>query len=132
MVKTKTIKQTVTIKATPHEIYEALMDSKKHSRFTGAAAKVSRRVGGKFMAYDEYVSGKNLELIEDKKIVQSWTASDWPAGHVSTVTFLLTPVKTGTKITFTHANIPTTDVKNISDGWKEYYWLPMKEMLEKR
>ena len=44
MVNTKTIEQTVTIKASPHDIYEALMDSEKHSRFTGAPAKDRKSV----------------------------------------------------------------------------------------
>jgi len=29
-MKTKSIKQTVAFKVSPHEVYEALMDSKKH------------------------------------------------------------------------------------------------------
>ena len=38
MVSTKTIEQTVEFSASPHEVYEALMDSEKHSAFTGAKA----------------------------------------------------------------------------------------------
>lgn len=130
MIKTKNISQTVTIKATPHQIYEALMDSKKHSEFTGSAAKISRKVGGDFTAYDDYSSGKNVELIEDKKIVQTWRASDWPPDHFSKITFLLTPVKEGTKIEFTQEGLPEDQAKSVSDGWKDFYWKPLKEFLE--
>ncbi len=70
----KPIKQSVTFKASPHAVYEALMDSKKHSAFTGGKASISRVVGGKYTAYDNYVNGKNIELVPDKKIVQSWRA----------------------------------------------------------
>jgi uncharacterized protein YndB with AHSA1/START domain len=42
----KSIEQTVTFDASPEQVFEALMDSKKHSAFTGAAARVSREVGG--------------------------------------------------------------------------------------
>jgi len=73
---TRTIKQSVTIKASPHVVYEALMDSKKHAAFTGGKATISRKVGGKFSVFDEYAEGENLELVPDKKIVQSWRASD--------------------------------------------------------
>jgi hypothetical protein len=31
---TKTIRQSVAIKARPHEVYKALMDSTKHAQFT--------------------------------------------------------------------------------------------------
>lgn len=35
-------------KATPHEVYEALMDSRTHGRLTGGPARISRKVGGRF------------------------------------------------------------------------------------
>lgn len=41
-MKTKSIKQIVTFKAPPEAVYEALMDFRKHSKFTGAPAKISR------------------------------------------------------------------------------------------
>jgi len=86
-MKTKTLHQTIHFKATAHALYEALMDSKKHAAFTEAQATISRKAGGTFQAYDGYATGKNIELIPDKKIVQSWRASDWPEGHHSLVTF---------------------------------------------
>jgi activator of HSP90 ATPase len=130
-MKIKTIRQSVTIKATPHEVYEALMDSRKHSKFTEAKASISRKMGGKFKAYGDYISGVNLELVPDKKIVQSWRGSDWPKGHYSKVTFSLKRVKGGTRLTFGQSGLPEKYYKDISQGWRDYYWKPMKEMLEK-
>ena len=127
----KTIKQSVTIKSSPHDVYEALMDSKKHAKFTGGKATVSRVVGGKFTAFDGYSEGVNLELVPDKRIVQTWRAGDWPEGHYSKVTFALTKAAGGTKLTFTQTEVPEDQYEAISDGWQEYYWTPMKEMLEK-
>jgi hypothetical protein len=66
----KTIRQSVTFKASPHDVYEALMDSKKHGRFTGSRARISRKVGGAIMAYDDYVRGENVRLIPDRIIEQ--------------------------------------------------------------
>ncbi len=63
----KTIQQAVILKVSPHEVYEALMDSRKHSKFTGEEASISREVGGKFSAYGDYITGVNLELVPDKK-----------------------------------------------------------------
>lgn len=131
-IKTKTIKQGANFKVSPHEIYEALMDSKKHSKFTGGKANISRNVGGKFAVYDDYATGKNLELIPDKKIVQSWRASDWPEGADSKVTFALSATKIGTKLAFTQTGVPENCAKDIAQGWKDYYWAPMKELLEKK
>lgn len=131
MLKTKDIKQGLMIKASARAIYEALMDSKKHAKFTGSPAKISQKVGGKFTAYDKYISGVNLELVKDKKIVQSWRASNWPQIHYSKVTFLLKPTKGGTKLMFSHKGIPVKELKSIAWGWKTYYWHPLKLMLEK-
>jgi activator of HSP90 ATPase len=127
----KAIKQTVTFKTTPHAIYEALMDEKKHATFTGGEAKISRKAGGKFSIYGGDIEGKNLELITDQKIVQSWRYSDWPEGHYSTATFTLEPIEKGTRLTFSQTDVPDDKYEDIKQGWKDYYWGPMKEMLEK-
>lgn len=129
-MKTKVIKQTAEFAATPHQVYEALMDSVKHSEFTGGEAKISRKVGGKFTAYDGYAEGKNLELIPDEKIVQTWRAGDWPEGHYSEITFELTKAKTGTRLIFTQTGVPAEFYDDIAQGWIDWYWTPMKKMLE--
>ena len=130
-METKTIRQSVTIKASPHSVYEALMDSKKHSKFTGGKASISRKLGGKFSAYEGYAEGINLELVPDEKIVQTWRASDWPAGHYSRVTFAIKEVKVGARLTFTQSGVPEEQFGNVYQGWHDYYWAPMKQMLEK-
>ncbi|OGN92852.1 MAG: hypothetical protein A2Z75_07305 [Chloroflexi bacterium RBG_13_50_10] len=130
-MKTKTVSQSVTFKTTPHEVYEAIMDSKKHSEFTDSQASMSRKTGGKFSVYGGDIAGVNLELIPDQKIVQSWRYSDWPEGHYSKVTFSLKAVKEGTRLTFTQTEVPDEHYEDIAQGWRDYYWAPMKEMLEK-
>jgi uncharacterized protein YndB with AHSA1/START domain len=70
-MKIKTIRQSVTFKANPYEIYEAIMDSRKHSEFTGSQVSMTRKVGGKFSIYGGDIEGVNLELIPNQKIVQS-------------------------------------------------------------
>jgi len=65
-MKTKNIQQSVVINATPREVYEALMDSRKHSKFTGAKASISRKVGGRCSVYGNYIQGINLDLVLNK------------------------------------------------------------------
>ncbi len=48
-MNTKTITHEVTFSASPHEVYEALMDPVKHSKFTGFPAEIEREPGGRFM-----------------------------------------------------------------------------------
>ncbi len=130
-MKTKDIKQTIIVKATPHEVYETLMDSKKHSRLTGDKAKISRKVGGAISAYGDYIEGKNLDLVPDKKIVQLWRASDWDEGYFSTVTFQLSETKTGTKLAFTQKGVPSDQAAEIKKGWIDFYWAPLRLMFGK-
>ena len=131
-METMNIRQTATFKASPHEVYEALMDSEKHSIFTGGRSVVSRKIGGKFSAFDGYSEGTNIELIPDKKIVQTWRAADWPSGHYSWATFLLKEIGGKTRLTFTQTGVPREQFDDISHGWKDYYWTPMKKWLERQ
>ncbi len=130
-MKTKTINQTVTFNATPHEVYEMLMDSKKHAELVGASARITKKVGAKFSIYDGEIEGENLELVPDKKIVQSWRYNDWPESHFSKATFLLEESGGGTKLTFTQTDVPENKYEDVAQGWHDYYWQPMKEILEK-
>ena len=129
----KTIKQNVIFKATPHDVYEALMSSVKHSKFTGSKAIVSRKAGGKFSIFGGGLRGTNLQLVKDKKIVQKWQCKmdNWPDDHWSKVIFLLKKTKTGAQLKFTQINVPDKCHKSIKEGWIKYYWKPMKKMLEK-
>jgi len=125
-MKTKTLHQTVKLQASPHAVYEALMDSKKHYEFTGAEAKISPKKGGKFSAFDDWASGANKELVPDKKIVQTWRGAGWPKGHYSVVTFELKQVGKGTQLDFTQTDIPEELYDDIAQGWVDWYWDKLK------
>jgi activator of HSP90 ATPase len=133
IMRTRTIRQRIDFSADPHDLYETLMDSKKHSEFTGSKCVISRKVGGKVSAYDGYITGENIELELDKKIVQTWRAEEdcWPADHYSRVIFVLKPTKSGTRLTFTHSGVPVDCGDRFDTGWQEQYWTPMQEMFSK-
>jgi activator of HSP90 ATPase len=124
----RTIRQIITFKATPHQVYEALMDSRQHARFTGAAASISRRAGGEFTAYDGALHGRNLELVADTKIVQDWHCQedDWPPDQYSRLTITLREVPKGTQLRMTHRGVPEAHVDGIKSGWHTEYWDKMK------
>ena len=86
---------TATIPANPRTIYDAWLDGRRHSAMTGARATASPRVGGRFTAWDGYASGRNLELLAGKRIVQSWRTTDFPASapdsQVSSRTIAFSP-----------------------------------------
>ena len=132
MNKKKTIEQEIIIKGTPHEIYEVFMDEKKHCKLTESKAKVSREISGSFSIYEGALSGKNIELIQDKKIVQTWRGNgeNWPKGYYSTITLIFEPDDKGTLIKFTHTDIPDGAYESVKEGWEKYYWGPLKDMFE--
>ena len=130
-MKTKEIKQSVVIGASPKAVFDSLMKEKKHAEFTGESAKIDPKIGGQFFCYGKYISGRNLELVPSKLIVQAWRSQDWPEGHYSLVTYKLDEAGKGkTRITFTQIGVPASDFKAKSSGWKMHYWEPLKQMLE--
>ncbi len=133
MIKTATIEQEVVLDGIPSVIYSLLTDEKKHAAFTGAPAKIAARSGGKFSVWDGYITGKNISLIKDKKIVQEWHASDMPEGHISILTIEFIPGKNKTTILkMTHADVPATQINDFAKGWKEFYWSPMQAWLHRQ
>ena len=90
---TTTIRQTVIFNAPPQDVYEVIMDSKKHESLSGEKADISREVEGAFKAWGDHISGFNLVLQPGRKIVQAWRAHDWWADHYSIATFELRQVE---------------------------------------
>ena len=131
-MKTKNIKQTVTFPgARPKDVYTMIMDEKIHNAFSGSKVKMSNEINGKFEVFDGYCTGFNIELKEGKKIIQGWHFKEdgWPEGHFSICTFVFEKVPTGTKLTFTQTHIPEHKIESLKNGWKLYYWQPMKAFL---
>ena len=126
-----TIKQTAVIKgATPGDLYATLMDGKRHGALSGQPTKVSNRVGGTFKVGHD-LEGKHLRLTKDKRIVQTWRANNWPKGVYSKATFAFAKAPGGAKITFTQTGVPAPYLKEITSGWKAYYWVPLKKAFAK-
>lgn len=132
-MKATTIKQKTLIPATPDEVYDAFMEAKKHSAFTGSKATSDPKVGGEFTAWDGYISGRNLELVKGKKIVQEWSTTDWPDKFPpSRLELTFKEAKGGTEISMIHSNVPAEQADDLAEGWNEFYWKPMKEYFTKR
>lgn len=132
-LKFGTIEQTVFFEASPQEVYDALLDPKKHSDFTGSPATTSARKGASFTAWGGYITGKNLELVKGKRIVQQWKTTEWPDGYpASRLEFTLTAKKGGTELKMIHSKVPAEQLADYSSGWKASYWDTLKEYLANR
>jgi predicted ester cyclase/uncharacterized protein YndB with AHSA1/START domain len=130
-METRTVTQEVFLNATPHEVFEAYIDDKQHAEFTGLPANIDRKPGGRFTVCGQGLSGATLEIEKDRKIVQEWRGSKWPAGHHSQLSLSLSPIYggKGTHLSLTQTGVPTDAYDDISKGWREYYWNKLDEYL---
>ena len=127
-----TLTQKVIVPATPEEVYEAFVDPKKHSAFTGSKATGKAKVDGKFTAWDGYIFGKFLQFEPGKCLVQEWQDTDWPEGYPpSKFELTFKKVPEGTEVTMVHSNIPAARKDELADGWEEFYWEPLKKYFKK-
>ncbi len=129
-LKTTTIRQKEFIPASPTDIYDALLDARTHSEFTGARATCERWVGGQFTAWDGYISGTNLKLENSRRIIQEWRTTEWPNGYgPSTLEFTLKPKGKGTEISLVQKNVPVDQAADYQRGWIEHYWRPLRRFF---
>jgi activator of HSP90 ATPase len=127
----QTLVQTVIFKnAAAKDVYNLYMDEKKHSQATGAPARISQKEGSTFAAHNGYITGKNLRLVKNKLIVQSWRGQDWKSSDLDS-TFVISLQQKGKNVELQaiHANIPDKHAKGIDKGWHEFYWEPWKKFL---
>ncbi|HET6450989.1 MAG TPA: SRPBCC domain-containing protein [Spirochaetia bacterium] len=126
-MKGNTITVSAIIPAEPAVIYKAWMSSKGHSLMTGSGAKITAKVGGKYTAWDGYISGKTLELEPGERIVQSWRSTDFAKdAEDSRLEVSLSPARGGTKVTLTHSDLPAGSSAEYRKGWLDFYFTPMK------
>jgi len=104
------------------------MKAKEHRASVGVAAKIQNKEETKFSAHDNYVTGKNLQLIKNKLIVQSWRASDWSESDIDSTFILFFEQKDNDGIIYmTHANVPSKHFAGVKKGWNDYYWKRWKK-----
>jgi activator of HSP90 ATPase len=121
--------QEIEIKATPQRIYDALLDSKQFSTFTGMPAEISREAGGVFSMFKGLIVGRNVELVPSQRIVQAWRPANWEAGVYSLVKFELKVQGPDTLIVLDHTGFPESNFRHLNTGWYSHYWEPLKKFL---
>ncbi len=123
------IEQTYDIAATPAQVWRALTDPKIIEEWSGADAVFPLDTGGEYSLWDGSISGKILAVVPRKKLAQSWKPDNWERED-SVVTFTLTPIGKGTRVTLLHENIEEWDYDGTSEGWNSYYLGAIKRLLD--
>ena len=123
-----TIRQKVVLDAPPEDVYDAYVDPKKHSEFTGSPARGTPKVGGGFTAWDGYISGSYLEMDRGKRLVHEWWTTEWPTGYPhSIVELTFTRKGRGTELSMVQSKVPYEQADEYESGWTDYYWEPLKK-----
>jgi activator of HSP90 ATPase len=129
------------IKATPARIYAALTEAKQFDGVTtlSAAMKsmtlkdtpsvISNEPGGAFALFGGYVSGRQIELVPNTRIIQVWRAGSWPAGAYSLVSWKLTASAAATILSMDHSGFPASEVQHLAEGWRDNYFAPLIKYL---
>ena len=126
-----TIIQKIVFKnTTTKQLFDLYMDSKLHGIISGGPVTISEKIGSKFEAFDGYITGKTLQVITNKLIVQQWHGSDWDAKADDSV-FVLSFEQKGKDALMNvfHANVPDDKAIELDKGWHDFYWNPWKQHL---
>jgi activator of HSP90 ATPase len=137
------IHQQVLFQASRNRVYRALTDSVEFERvvrlseavasgMVPAAAKpsrISRNVGGAFSLFGGYISGLQVELVRDQRLVQAWRAASWNPGEYSIASFMLADEGSATRLIFDHRGFPAGAAQHLAAGWHGNYWQPLAKVL---
>jgi activator of HSP90 ATPase len=123
----KTIRQKHVIHAAPAEVYAAITNPFTIELWSGYPAVMEPTEGFEFSIFDGDISGKNISLVENEKLVQHWYFGD--VSDDSIVTIQLAPHEQGTRVNLEHTNVPDEDLDEFEEGWKVYYWGAIKDFF---
>ena len=115
----KTFKKTFKINAEPSDIYAALTNPYTIELWSGYPAIMSTEPESEFSLWEGDITGKNLEFVQDTKVVQEWYFDSQTERSI--VTINIVPDGENSQVTVEHTNIPDDDFADISEGWREYY-----------
>ena len=115
----KTFRKTFKINTEPSDIYSAITNPYTIELWSGYSAVMSTEPGSEFSLWEGDITGKNLEFVQDKKIVQEWYFGD--QADKSIVTITIAPDRDNSVVTVEQTNIPDDEFDAIAEGWKEFY-----------
>jgi len=92
------IHQQATIPASPAQVYAVLADPEALSALSGMSGEAGRSEGEEFSAFDGNVTGRQIDLVPDQRVVQAWRFPSWEPGRYSIVRFTLATVDGGTRL----------------------------------
>ena len=137
----RAIHQEVQFRASPAAVYGALTDARRFDRIvvlSGAIeamklqatpCEISPEPGGRFSLFAGYITGRQIELTQNIRIVQAWRAGSWAAHVYSIARFELADDPGGARLVFDHTGFPDAEAESLARGWRAHYWEPLAKLL---
>lgn len=123
------VKQSCYIESTIQRVWRALTDESVLNQWAGPA-RMDLKAGGEFSLWGNDVHGTNTKIVPNELLQQDWYGDDNPERKYD-VTFSLgfDDYRGQVILTVTHS-AGDDDFKSMSDGWRQYYFEPIKKLLE--
>jgi activator of HSP90 ATPase len=115
----KTFKKSFKINAEPSDVFSAITNPYTIELWSGYPAIMTTEPGSEFSLWEGDITGKNLEFVQDRKIVQEWYFGSHEEKSIVTITIV--PDREDSMVTVEQTNIPDDDFEGIAEGWREYY-----------
>jgi len=131
------IHQEVVFKASPARVYQTLTEAARFDKVvrlsqafksmapTDAPAQIESEPGGAFSLFGGYITGRQIELSPNVRIIQAWRSASWPPHIYSIAKFELADHPAGCKLMFDQTGFPDDQAEHLAAGWRENYWEPM-------
>ena len=126
------IRQSIVLPAPASRLYSMYLSRRRHAAITGHKVVIGARPGAKFRAFNGALSGRTLQTVPGRLIVQAWRSTAFHKGDPdSTLILRFTPKGRSGRINLVHVNVPDHDYHGVNKGWKQYYWRPWRKYLKR-
>jgi activator of HSP90 ATPase len=127
----ESIHQEVRLDATRERVYTTLTDAGEFAEMTGTPpVTLTAEEGAPFSLFGGMITGRNIEVVPDRRLVQAWRAGPWPEGVYSVVRFQIDDDgDAASRIVLDHTGFPEGEHDHLAAGWASNYWEPLKGFL---
>lgn len=121
------ISKTYEIEAPVEKVWDALTNKESIMQWTGADAEMAASEDFDFNMWDGDVWGRNIRVVKNELLEQSWYGGDWP--KPSHVVIQLDGKHGKTTVQLTHTDVPGDVEADFDAGWDTEYFGPIEQFV---
>ncbi|KAJ3209776.1 hypothetical protein HDU82_000138 [Entophlyctis luteolus] len=121
-----TITMNVEFVCSASDLFSTLLDPARVQVWTRGPAIIKPEAGAEVSLFGGNVTGKILEIVPNKKIVQTWRLKSWPSSHYSTVTLTLEEQRESVTLRLSQTDVPIGEKELTTTNWTGYYFNGIK------